>query len=172
MSPDIARSTPVATETPVPTETPVATETPVGTGTSEVNQAASSAPMPPTPSGSAPLTVVSAVLALRIDENRLPIDPTLAFRPGEKVNLSVRYSNIAAGVRLGIRWLAGDSVQGSLLTDPQPAYEEATYGFWFELPKAAPVGPWRVELLDGSQILTGLDFSVLTGSVRSVKSPG
>ena len=95
-----------------------------------------------------------------------------SVHPGEKVNLSVTYLNIADGARLGIRWLAGDSLQASVESGPEPAREEGTYGFWLMLPETAPVGPWKAELLDGSKVLLGIDFSVSQGEARSFQSPG
>jgi hypothetical protein len=110
--------------------------------------------------------VVSVTLALRLDAGQGPVDPTLEFHPGERVNVSVRFAQVAGGTRLGIRWYAGDRVQGTFLTDPQPAYEQATFGFYFHLPSGAPAGPWKVEILVGAQVAGSADFAVTPGEVR------
>ena len=39
------------------------------------------------------------------------------------------------------------------LTDPQPAYNQARFGFWFGLPPTAAPGPWRVEVMVGPRPL-------------------
>ena len=169
--------TAVPTATATPTTRATATEP--ATSPTVIDEAkeptvtqASGEAVPATPGPTKPLRVISAVLALRMDNNSVPFDPTFDFHPGERVNLSVTYSNIPDGVRLGIRWFAGDSLQASAESGPEPAREEGTYGFWLMLPETAPVGPWKAELLDGSKVLLGIDFSVSQGEARSFQSPG
>ena len=108
----------------------------------------------------------SVVLALRLGAGQDPIDPTLSFHPGERVNVSIEFANVSQGSRLGIRWYAGDVQQGSFLTDPQPAYSQARFGFWFGLPPTAAPGPWRVEILVGSTAIASADFVVTPGEPR------
>ena len=108
----------------------------------------------------------SVVLALQLGAGQEPIQPTLTFHPGERVNVSVEFVNVAPGSRLGIRWSAGDALQGTFLTDPQPAYDRARFGFWFGLPTTAAPGPWRVEIMVGSRAIASADFVVTPGEVR------
>ena len=113
----------------------------------------------------------SVVLALRLGPGQEPIQPTLTFHPGERVNVSIEFANVVQGSRLGIRWFAGDSLQGTFLTDPQPAYTQARFGFWFGLPPTAAPGPWRVEIMVGSRAIATADFVVTPGDVRVVAPP-
>ena len=113
----------------------------------------------------------SVVLALRLGPGQEPIEPTLTFHPGERVNVSIEFANVVQGSRLGIRWFAGDSLQGTFLTDPQPAYTQARFGFWFGLPPTAAPGPWRVEIMVGSRAIATADFVVTPGDVRVVAPP-
>jgi sugar lactone lactonase YvrE len=113
----------------------------------------------------------SVVLALRLGPGQEPIQPTLTFHPGERVNVSIEFVNVARGSRLGIRWFAGDARQGTFLTDPQPAYTQARFGFWFGLPPTAAPGPWRVEILVGSSAIASADFVVTPGEVRVAVPP-
>ncbi len=108
----------------------------------------------------------SVTLALRLDSDQNPVDPELEFHPGERVNVAVTFANVTEGTRLGIRWFAGDRVQGTFQTDPKSAIDLATFGFWFVLPASAPAGPWRVEVLVGASVGTSLDFAVTPGEVR------
>ncbi len=135
-----------------PDSTPTATPT-VQVGTTESAQAR------------------SVVLALRLGPGQEPIQPTLTFHPGERVNVSIEFVNIVRGSRLGIRWYAGDALQGTFLTDPQPAYNQARFGFWFGLPPTAAPGSWRVEILVGSSAIASADFVVTPGDVREVAPP-
>jgi sugar lactone lactonase YvrE len=109
----------------------------------------------------------SVILALQLGPGQEPIQPTLTFHPGERVNVSIEFVNVVQGARLGIRWSAGDRVQGTFLTDPQPAYREARFGFWFGLPPEAALGSWRVEVMVGSNPIAAADFAVTPGEVRS-----
>ena len=111
------------------------------------------------------------VLALQLGAGQEPIQPTLTFHPGERVNVSIEFVNILKGSRLGIRWFAGDALQGTFLTDPQPAYTQARFGFWFGLPTTAAPGPWRVEVLVGSGAIASADFVVTPGEVRVAVPP-
>lgn len=113
----------------------------------------------------------SVVLALQLGPGQEPIQPTLTFHPGERVNVSIIFVNVAQGSRLGIRWFAGDALQGTFLTDPQPAYNQARFGFWFGLPPTAAPGPWRVEIMVGPRAIASADFVVTPGDVRRVASP-
>ena len=113
----------------------------------------------------------SVVLALRLGPGQEPIQPTLTFHPGERVNVSIEFANVVQGSRLGIRWFAGDSLQGTFLTDPQPVYTQARFGFWFGLPPTAAPGPWRVEIMVGSRAIASADFVVTPGEVRVVAPP-
>ncbi|MDE2869307.1 MAG: hypothetical protein OXR64_01835 [Chloroflexota bacterium] len=113
----------------------------------------------------------SVVLALQLGSGQEPIQPTLTFHPGERVNVSIEFVNVARGSRLGIRWFAGDALQGTFLTDPQPAYTQARFGFWFGLPPTAAPGPWRVEIMVGSRAIASADFVVAPGQVRVVAPP-
>ena len=113
----------------------------------------------------------SVVLALQLGPGQEPIQPTLTFHPGERVNVSIVFVNVAQGSRLGIRWFAGDALRGTFLTDPQPAYNQARFGFWFGLPATAASGPWRVEIMVGSRAIASVDFVVTPGEVRSVAPP-
>lgn len=130
----------------------------------------------PTPTGSPAVEVGatesgeanSVVLALQLGPEQEPINPTLTFHPGERVNVSIQFTNVARGSRLGIRWFAGDTRQGTFLTDPQPAYTSARFGFWFGLPPTAAPGPWRVEILVGAVAIASVDFVVTPGAVRTV----
>ncbi len=108
----------------------------------------------------------SVVLTLQLGPGQEPIQPTLTFHPGERVNVSIEFVDVAQGSRLGIRWFAGDTLQGTFLTDPQPAYNRARFGFWFGLPPTAAPGPWRVEILVGSRAIASVDFVVTAGEVR------
>ena len=110
--------------------------------------------------------VASVVLALELDEGQVPSGPTLEFHPGERVNVSVKFVNVLEGSRLGIRWFAGDTERGRFLTEPQPRYSQSQFGFWFGLSHDDPEGPWRVEILVGSTVLTSVDFVVVPGEVR------
>lgn len=113
----------------------------------------------------------SVVLALQLGAGQEPIQPTLTFHPGERVNVSIEFVNVLKGSRLGIRWFAGDALQGTFLTDPQPAYTQARFGFWFGLPTTAAPGPWRVEVLVGSRAIASADFVVTPGEVRVAVPP-
>jgi len=113
----------------------------------------------------------SVVLALRLGPGQEPIQPTLTFHPGERVNVSIEFVNVVQGSRLGIRWFAGDGLQGTFLTDPQPAYTHARFGFWFGLPPTAAPGPWRVEIMVGSRAIASADFVVTSGDVRVAVPP-
>ena len=113
----------------------------------------------------------SVVLALRLGPGQEPVQPTLTFHPGERVNVSIEFANVVQGSRLGIRWFAGDALQGTFLTDPQPAYTQARFGFWFGLPPTAAPGPWRVEIMVGSRAIASADFVVTPGEVRVVAPP-
>ena len=108
------------------------------------------------------------MLALQLGAGQEPIQPTLTFHPGERVSVSVEFVNVAPGSRLGIRWFAGDALQGTFLTDPQPAYSRARFGFWFGLPTTAAPGPWRVEIMVGSRAIASADLVVTPGEVRAV----
>lgn len=105
-------------------------------------------------------------LALQLDSAQNPVDPELEFHPGERVNVAVIFANVEEGTRLGIRWFAGDSVQGTFQTDPQPAIDLAPFGFWFVLADSAPTGPWRVEVMVGASVGASSDFAVTPGEVR------
>ena len=109
----------------------------------------------------------SVVLALQLGPGQEPIQPTLTFHPGEQVNVSIEFVNVVLGSRLGIRWFAGDTLQGTFLTAPQPAYNQARFGFWFGLPPTAAPGPWRVEIMVGSKAIASVDFVVTPGDVRA-----
>ena len=113
----------------------------------------------------------SVVLALQLGPGQEPVQPTLTFHPGERVNVSIEFANVTRGSRLGIRWFAGDARQGTFLTDPQPAYGQARFGFWFGLPPTAAPGPWRVEVMVGSRAIASADFVVTPGDVRVVAPP-
>ncbi len=113
----------------------------------------------------------SVVLALQLGPGQEPVQPSLTFHPGERVNVSIEFANVAQGSRLGIRWFAGDAQQGTFLTDPQPAYRQARFGFWFGLPPTAAAGPWRVEILVGARPIASADFVVTPGEVR-IAAPG
>ncbi|MCY3749653.1 MAG: hypothetical protein OXG64_10195 [Chloroflexi bacterium] len=113
----------------------------------------------------------SVVLALRLGPGQEPIQPTLTFHPGERVNVSIQFLNVVQGSRLGIRWFAGDALQGTFLTDPQPAYTQARFGFWFGLPPTAAPGSWRVEIMVGSRAIASADFVVTPGDVRVAAPP-
>ena len=123
------------------------------------------------PSADESAEAAGVVLALGLGPDQAPIQPTLTFHPGERVNVSVQFENVVQGSRLGIRWFAGDALQGTFLTDPQPAYTEARFGFWFGLPPAAAPGPWRVEIMVGSRAIGSVDFVVTAGEVRTFASP-
>lgn len=113
----------------------------------------------------------SVVLALQLGSGQEPIQPTLTFHPGERVNVSIEFVNVAEGSRLGIRWFAGDALQGTFLTDPQPAYHQARFGFWFGLPPSSAPGSWRVEIMVGTRAIASADFVVTPGEVRVVPPP-
>ncbi len=113
----------------------------------------------------------SVVLALQLGPGQEPVQPTLTFHPGERVNVSIEFVNVARGSRLGIRWFAGDALQGTFLTDPQPAYGQARFGFWFGLPPTAAPGTWRVEIMVGARAIASADFVVTPGDVRIVAPP-
>ena len=113
----------------------------------------------------------SVVLALQLGSGQEPIQPTLTFHPGERVNVSIEFVNVAQGSRLGIRWFAGDALQGTFLTDPQPAYTQARFGFWFGLPPSSAPGSWRVEIMVGARGIASADFVVTPGEVRVVAPP-
>ncbi len=113
----------------------------------------------------------SVVLALQLGPGQEPVQPSLTFHPGERVNVSIEFVNVRQGSRLGIRWFAGDSLQGTFLTDPQPAYSRARFGFWFGLPPSAAAGPWRVEVMVGTRPIASADFVVTPGDVRVVAPP-
>lgn len=113
----------------------------------------------------------SVVLALQLGPGQEPIQPALTFHPGERVNVSIEFVNVTRGSRLGIRWFAGDALQGTFLTDPQPNYTQARFGFWFGLPPTAAAGPWRVEIMVGSRAIASADFVVTPGEVRVVAPP-
>ena len=110
--------------------------------------------------------VATVVLALELGEGQVPIGPTLEFHPGERVNVAVKFVDVLEGSRLGIRWFAGDAQQGIFLTKPQPGFSQAQFGFWFVPATAKPEGPWRVEILVGSTVLTSVDFVVVPGEIR------
>ncbi len=133
--------------------------------------AADATPTPDTtqqPAQNESAQVASVVLALGLDSQQAPVQPTLEFRPGERVNVSVEFVDVAPGSRLGVRWYAGDTLQGTFLTDPQPAYTQARFGFWFALAPTSPEGPWRVEIVVGAATQTSVDFVVVPGAPRSV----
>ena len=113
----------------------------------------------------------SVVLALQLGPGQEPIQPTLTFHPGERVNVSIEFVNVTQGSRLGIRWFAGDALQGTFLTDPQPAYNQARFGFWFGLPPTSAPGSWRVEIMVGARAIASADFVVTPGEVRVVAPP-
>ena len=148
----------------------------IGSTTPGAQPAASDQPVTPTPTATPALDVGanesaqanSVVLALRLGSGQEPIQPTLTFHPGERVNVSIEFVNVVKGSRLGIRWFAGDTLQGTFLTDPQPAYDQARFGFWFGLPTTAAPGPWRVEIMVGSTAIASVDFAVGPGEVRAV----
>ena len=140
-----------------PTETPTSTSTPTPTIEIAPNESAE---------------IRDVTLALGLDSEQKPIGPALEFHPGERVNVAVTFANVAAGTRLGIRWLAGDSVQGTFQTDPKPVISLASFGFWFVLPASAPTGPWRLEVLIGTSVGASLDFAVTPGEVREAPPPG
>ncbi len=112
--------------------------------------------------------VQSVSLSLRLDSRQGPVDPTLEFHPSERVNVAVLFADVVEGSRLGIRWYAGDREQGAFLTDPQPAYTRAPFGFYFYLPDSAPVGQWRVEVLVGAEAVVSADFVVSPGEPRNL----
>ena len=139
---------------------PQATATPTATGTPALDVGAVES-----------AEATSVVLALQLGPGQEPIQPSLTFHPGERVNVSIEFSNVAQGSRLGIRWYAGDALQGTFLTDPQPAYNQARFGFWFGLPPTSAPGPWRVEVMVGSRPIGSADFVVTPGDVRVVAPP-
>jgi hypothetical protein len=110
--------------------------------------------------------VATVVLALELDAGQAPIGPTLEFHPGERVNVAVKFVDVLEGSRLGIRWFAGDVQRDIYLTPPQPRYSQAQFGFYFTLSTAELEGPWHVEILVGSTVLTSVDFIVVPGEIR------
>ena len=118
------------------------------------------------PSENESATVRSVTLALDLDEGQKPVDPTLEFHPGERVNVSIVFEDVVANTRLGIRWFAGDREIGRFLTDPVAGTAVSTYGFWFFLPEAAAEGQWNVEVLVGTQVVSRADFVVVRGAIR------
>ena len=111
-------------------------------------------------------------LALDLDSAQKPVEPTLQFHPGERVSISVEFTDIVQGTRLGIRWNAGDREIGRFLTDPVGASPRATYGFWFYLPPTAATGQWSVEVLVGARAVSRADFVVVPGEIRTQRDGG
>ena len=60
-------------------------------------------------------------------------------------------------------WSAGDRALGTFLTDPQSAYGRATFGFFFNLGSSAVIGPWKVEVLVGTQVAVTCPQSLYQG---------
>jgi hypothetical protein len=129
------------------------------------NSDASPRPIPE-PSENESAIVKSVTLALDLDDGQRPVDPSLEFHPGERVNISVDFEDIVDNTRLGIRWFAGDREIGRFLTDPVTGTAVSTYGFWFFLPDEAAEGRWNVEVLVGTQAVIRADFVVVEGPIR------
>lgn len=144
---------------------------PASTGQQSTPTATATSTPTPDVAGNESAEANSVVLALRLGPGQEPIQPTLTFHPGERVNVSIEFVNVTQGSRLGIRWFAGDALQGTFLTDPQPAYNQARFGFWFGLPPTAAPGPWRVEIMVGTRAIAAADFVVTPGEVRVAAPP-
>ncbi len=163
---------------PLPTEitpspTPETEATPEATAEAEEDATAEASPSPTIPPAANESATIEAVtLALDLDSAQNPVEPTLQFHPGERVNVSVEFTDIVQGTRLGIRWNAGNREIGRFLTDPVGASPRATYGFWFFLPPTAATGQWSVEVLVGSQVVSRADFVVVAGEVRIQRDGG
>ena len=148
---------------------------PSPTGEAEVTpeSAADASPTPTLePAANESASIQAVTLALDLDSAQEPVEPTLQFHPGERVNISVEFTDIVEGSRLGIRWNAGDREIGRFLTDPVGASQRSTYGFWFHLPPTAPEGQWSVEVLVGQRAVSRADFVVAPGEVRIQRDSG
>ncbi len=117
-------------------------------------------------------SIAAVTLALDLDSAQKPVEPTLQFHPGERVSISVDFTDIVEGTRLGIRWNAGNREIGSFLTDPVGASLRSTFGFWFFLPTTAPEGQWSVEILVGPRAVSRADFVVVPGEIRIQRDSG
>ena len=161
---------------PLPTE-PAPSPAGEAEATPEADEEASPTPTPtstPTiaPSVNESAVIESVTLALDLDSAQRPVEPTLQFHPGERVSISIEFTDIVDGTRLGIRWNEGDREIGRFLTDPVEASPRATYGFWFFLPPTAASGQWSVEVLIGSRAVSRADFVVVPGEVRIQRDGG
>ena len=162
---------PLPTE-PAPSPTGEAEATPEAT--EEADEEATPTPTPTIEAAANESAAIESVtLALDLDAAQRPVEPTLQFHPGERVSISIEFTDIVAdGTRLGIRWNEGDREIGRFLTDPVEASPRATYGFWFFLPPTAASGQWSVEVLVGAQAVSRADFVVAPGEVRIQRDGG
>ena len=161
---------PLPTE-PAPSPTGEAEATPEAT--EEADEEATPTPTPTIePAANESANIESVTLALDLDAAQRAVEPTLQFHPGERVSISIEFTDIADGTRLGIRWNEGGREIGRFLTDPVQASPRATYGFWFFLPPTAASGQWSVEVLVGAQAVSRADFVVAPGEVRIQRDGG
>ncbi len=124
------------------------------------------------PAANESASIESVTLGLDLDSAQNAVEPTLQFHPGERVNVSIEFTDIVDGTRLGIRWNAGDREIGRFLTDPVEASPRATYGFWFFLPPTAAAGRWSVDVLVGPRPAGRADFVVVPGEIRVQRDGG
>ena len=122
--------------------------------------------LPQRPAEHESAAVRSVTLALDLDSAERAVSPALDFHPGERVGVSIEFTDIADRTRLGIRWYTGEALVGSFHTDPVGASAASVYGFWFFLPDAAVLGRWFVEVTVGDDAVSRVDFVVSSGQIR------